>query len=195
MQTRESTTTSILWLQVFYWAIVILSMISISKPYHLSVQIIFYIFNGVFLILYFYIELTKSPHITIQAVHYFRLIATTVGVALIFSVMSGYSHFSAAYSYDVKSHLFLFVSNTLIFMVKLPYIVHPDTYLRDTLKAVDDKREADKTASFVRASSSTNKTIAMLLRPGDEITGFFRIFSMMLLAAFFVVLVSYFSVT
>jgi hypothetical protein len=183
-----------LWLQVIYWGIVVLSLISISKPYHLSAQIIFYILNGVFIALYIYIEATKSPHITIQAVHYYRLIATTVGVALIFSVMSGYSRFSAAYSYDVKSHLFLFVSNSLVFMVKLPYIVHPDIYLRDTLKATQDKKEADKTASFIKASSSTTKTIAILMRPGDEIAGFFRIFSIMLLAAFFVVLVAYFSV-
>ncbi len=183
------TTRWILVLQVFYWAIVILSMISIYKPYHLPVQIIFYIFNGLFATLYIYIEITKSVHITVKALHYCRLIATTVAVGLIFSVFSGYHRFSAAYSYDVRSHLMLFVPNSIMFMVKLPYIIHPYVYAPDSIKATREKAERDKSATVIRAS----KPIKPMLLPGDEIVGVMRIATSMLLAAFLVVLVIYFS--
>jgi len=111
-------------LQVIYMIIVLFSLISITKPYHLAVQILFYIFNGAFLSVYVAFEVMHWYDKTTEAkaISYTRTIATTVVVSLIFSVFSGYHSFTSFYSYNVKSHLFLFVSNMLMFMTKMKII-------------------------------------------------------------------------
>jgi len=119
-----------IYLQVVYCVIVLFSLISISKPYHLSVQILFYTINGFFLIGYLWFEVDNwtskrkksRPFVEPKALSYTRTMATTVIVSLAFSAFSGYKNFDSFYSYNVKSHLFLFVSNMLLFMLKFKLI-------------------------------------------------------------------------
>ena len=111
-------------LQALYLIIVLFSLISISQPYYLAVQILFYIFNAAYLVVYLAFEIKHwyNKKIEPKAISYIRTISTTVVVSLIFSVFSGYHSFNSFYSYNVKSHLFLFVSNMLMFMTKTKVI-------------------------------------------------------------------------
>lgn len=119
-------------LHVLYLVIVLFSLVSISKPYHLSVQILFYIVNGAFVAVYLAFEFThwvekqkKQLFVEPKAVSYTRTVATTVIIALMFSILSGYHSFDSYYSYNVKTHMFMFVSNQLLFMTKMEMLFGP----------------------------------------------------------------------
>lgn len=122
----EPPTARVVGLHAIYWAVVLLSLISIREPYHLSVEVIFYVVNGLYMAMYIYTEATgTAKKLPVKAVSYYRHITITVVVALIFSVFSGYRSLSSAFSYNIKSHLFLFVPNSLLFMLSASFILYP----------------------------------------------------------------------
>jgi hypothetical protein len=118
-----------LYLQIVYYIIVLFCLVSISKPYHLAVQILFYIVNGFFIGGYLWFEIYNWMHkgqrgfyVEPKALTYTRTLGAVVIISLSFSAFSGYKSFSSFYSYNVKSHLFLFVSMMMLFVLKFKLI-------------------------------------------------------------------------
>jgi hypothetical protein len=191
----ELTTKLVLWLQVVYWLIVILCLISISKPYKLPVQILFYVTNALFAAIYILIELSHTVYVVLKARRYFRTIATTVGLSLFFSVFSGTDGFDAAYSYSVKTHLFLFVSNSIMFMLCLPYIVNPWLYRTGSVKYIHDLNEKEK-ISKITDRNENDATYNLFINNSNhsQIVVHLRFMCGCMLFAYLAVVTTYFSV-
>ena len=182
-----------------YWVIVILSIISISKPYFLAVQILFYIANAAFAVIYIIIELLRSLYVTLKARRYYRTIATTVGLALFFSVFSESDGFDAAYSYSVKAHLFLFVSNSIMFILCLPYIVMPWLHGTGSVKYVHEINEREKKQTVI-ARNKNDETYNVFINNNNNNTydsaviTHLRFICICILFAYMCVITIYFSV-
>jgi hypothetical protein len=136
-------TLYVIVLEVLYLILVLFSLISAEKPFFLGVQVMWYIFSGAYVCVYIAFEIYEYKNRSTEPQplplptnyrgalmyrpanapqQYIRIITITVILSLIFSIFSGYESFESAFSYNVKSHLFMFVPNTLLFILKLKRI-------------------------------------------------------------------------
>jgi hypothetical protein len=147
-KSQEFDSAMIIVLHVNYLILLIFCMASALPPYHLWEQILFYVFNGIFFVLYIVIEVKRSRLMNDKATFYFRMLFVTVLVCNISSVLSGHHGFTSAFSYNVKSHLFLFLPNMFLFWIKLPHIVNPHIGKADQYDIMDDENENKIKAYF-----------------------------------------------